>query len=74
MMCIYMLLSFEMIVTAVHTTPWPHRFVFFCTTPRRGGLTVGTARSFLAEQAVPRGRSRSFEPVDGEEAPKTYSW
>ena len=38
---------------------------FACTTPRRGGLRFGTATQFRAEQAVPRGRSRSFRAVNG---------
>ena len=38
---------------------------FVCTTPRRGGLRLGTARNFCAKQAVPRGRSRSFQAFNG---------
>ena len=40
--------------------------VFFCTTPRRGGIGFGTATIFLrAEQAVPPRRSRNFKAHNG---------
>ena len=53
--------------TAVDAAPWslsaPH--------PRRGGLRFGRTRSFRAELAVPRGRSRRFKAVNGGGAPDT---